>query len=116
MLKERKVIFVILSVLIVTMNSIVAQELVRVLSFNIHHGNPPSMPGEIDLHGVADLILKTNADLVGIQEVDVMLARSNKVDQAKVLAELTGMNYFFSKGIDLEGGEYGTLILSKHKI
>src|SRR5690606_22413067 len=38
MLKERKVIFIVLSVLIVTMNSIFAQESVRVLSFNIHHG------------------------------------------------------------------------------
>jgi len=32
------------------------------------------------------------------------------------LAELTGMYYFFSKGIDIEDGEYGTLILSKHEI
>lgn len=89
---------------------------IKVLSYNIHHGNPPEIPGKIDLEKIAQVIVASGADLVGIQEVDVNVSRSNNIDQAKVLAELTGMYYFFSKGIDLEKGEYGTLILSKHKI
>ncbi len=99
-----------------TLTAVIGQESLRVLSFNIHHGNPPAKPGEIDLQGVANLILETKADIIGVQEVDVKLSRSNLIDQAKELAKLTGMEYFFSKGIDLENGEYGTLILSKHKI
>ncbi|PRD51371.1 endonuclease/exonuclease/phosphatase family protein [Sphingobacterium gobiense] len=89
---------------------------VRILSYNIHHGNPPGDPNKIDLPHIAEVIKTANADLVGIQEVDVRLSRSQMVDQAKELADLTGMHYFFSKGIDLEDGEYGTLILTKHKI
>lgn len=89
---------------------------VRILSYNIHHGNPPAQPGKIDLPKIAAVIKDSGADLVGIQEVDVRVSRSQMVDQAKELAELTGMQYFFSKGIDLEKGEYGTLILTKHKI
>ncbi|PRD46422.1 endonuclease/exonuclease/phosphatase family protein [Sphingobacterium haloxyli] len=89
---------------------------VRILSYNIHHGNPPGHPNTIDLPHIAEVIKAANADLVGIQEVDVRLSRSQMVDQAKELADLTGMHYFFSKGIDLEEGEYGTLILTKHKI
>ncbi|WP_398455316.1 endonuclease/exonuclease/phosphatase family protein [Sphingobacterium thalpophilum] len=90
---------------------------IRILSFNIHHGNPPTEDETvINLDTIAKIIKTTNADLVGLQEVDVNLGRSNNEKQAKKLAELTGMHYIFSKGIDLEKGEYGTAILSKHPI
>jgi endonuclease/exonuclease/phosphatase family metal-dependent hydrolase len=89
---------------------------VRILSYNIHHGNPPGHPNKIDLPHIAEVIKASDADVVGIQEVDIRVSRSQMVDQAKELANLTGMHYFFSKGIDLEEGEYGTLILTKHKI
>lgn len=89
---------------------------IRILSYNIHHGNPPAESGKIDLQNIARIITESKADLVGLQEVDVRVSRSQLIDQAKELAALTGMSYFFSKGIDLEGGEYGTVVLSKHKI
>ncbi|WP_223584553.1 endonuclease/exonuclease/phosphatase family protein [Sphingobacterium sp. GVS05A] len=90
---------------------------IRVLSFNIHHGNPPSeKESVVNLDTIAQIIKNSNADLVGLQEIDVNLGRSHNEDQAKRLAELTGMHYIFSKGIDLEKGEYGTAILSKHPI
>ncbi|MBE8722204.1 endonuclease/exonuclease/phosphatase family protein [Sphingobacterium pedocola] len=88
----------------------------KVLTYNIHHGNPPGKPGKIDLSAIAKVINDADADLVGIQEVDVNLSRSEMVDQAGKLAEMTKSNYYFSKGIDLENGEYGTLILTKHRI
>lgn len=90
---------------------------IRVLSFNIHHGNPPSeKESVVNLDTIAQIIKHSNADLVGLQEIDVNLGRSYNEDQAKKLAELTGMHYIFSKGIDLEQGEYGTAILSKYPI
>lgn len=89
---------------------------VRILSYNIHHGNPPQHPEKIDLPAIAEVIKGADADVAGIQEVDIRVPRSEMVDQAKELARLTDMHYFFSKGIDLEEGEYGTLILTKHKI
>ncbi|MDF2518861.1 MAG: endonuclease [Sphingobacterium sp.] len=90
---------------------------IRVLSFNIHHGNPPSeKESVVNLDTIAQIIKHSSADLVGLQEIDVNLGRSYNEDQAKKLAELTGMHYIFSKGIDLEQGEYGTAILSKYPI
>ncbi len=89
---------------------------IRVMSYNIHHGNPPSLKDSIDLQAIAKVINDAQVDIVGIQEVDIHVSRSNMENQAERLAELTGMDYYFSKGIDLEKGYYGTLILSKHKI
>lgn len=90
---------------------------IKVLAYNIHHANPPSKPGEIDLKAIADLILDSKADLVALQEVDVNTERSGEdVHQAKELAELTGLNYYFSKSIDHQGGEYGNAVLSRYPI
>ena len=90
---------------------------IRVLSFNIHHGNPPTEKEPlINLDTIAKIITNSKADLVGLQEIDVNLGRSYFENQAKKLAELTGMHYIFSKGIDLDKGEYGTAILSKQPI
>ena len=89
---------------------------IKILTYNIHHGNPPEFPGKIDLEAIANVILQSDADLVGLQEVDVYLSRSNDVDQVDRLAELTGMYPYFSKGINIDEGEYGTLILSKYEI
>lgn len=89
---------------------------VKLLSYNIHHGNPPSRPGEIDLEAIAKVINDAGADIVGLQEIDIRVSRSNLENQALRLSELTGLDYYFSKGIDLEDGYYGTLILTKHKI
>lgn len=89
----------------------------KVLSYNVHHCNPPDKPGLIDLQGIAKVIIDTKAELVGLQEIDVNNERSGKhLNQAKKLAELTGMHYYFSKGIDYRGGGFGTAILSMYPI
>lgn len=90
---------------------------IKVLSYNIHHANPPSKPEFIDLKAIAQVIRKSGADLVALQEVDVFTDRSGKnSNQAEELAKLVDMEFFFSKGIDYQGGEYGTVILSKFPI
>lgn len=89
---------------------------VKVLTYNIHHANPPAEPGKIDMEAIARVINDSGAEIIGIQEVDIHVSRSEMINQAEKLAELTGMEYYFSKGIDLEDGYYGTLLLSKHKI
>lgn len=93
------------------------ENVLKVLSYNIHHANPPSREGFIDLPAIAKVITESGADLVALQEVDVHTHRSGKdVNQAEELGRLTGMNHFFVKGIDYEGGEYGIAILSRFKI
>lgn len=90
---------------------------IKVLSYNIHHANPPSKPDSIDLKAIVRVIKESGAELVALQEVDVHTIRSGKSShQAEALGELTDMEVYFSKGIDFQGGEYGTAILSKFPI
>ncbi|HBT4804041.1 TPA: endonuclease [Klebsiella quasipneumoniae subsp. similipneumoniae] len=86
---------------------------IKVATFNIGAGLANH---NMDVKDVAEGIKKLNADLIGLQEVDKLTNRSGNVDQAKELAKITNMHYFFSKTIDVDGGEYGTAILSKHPI
>ncbi len=84
------------------------------LSYNVRHCSPPANPSLIDVEAIAKIIRDSKAELVGLQEIDVNNRRSGvNLDQAAKLAELTGMHYYFSKGIDHEGGAYGTAILSE---
>ncbi len=85
----------------------------NVLSYNIHHANPPSKTGFIDLEAIAGVIRESKADVVMLQEVDVHTRRSGDVDQAQVLGKRLGMHAYFVKAIDHDGGAYGVAILSK---
>ena len=92
----------------------VSKSELRVLSYNIHHANPPSKPDLIDLQAIASVIKNSRADIVALQEVDVHTTRSGKdIDQAEALGKLTGMQAYFAHAIDYGGGEYGVAILSK---
>ncbi|HEV8080091.1 MAG TPA: endonuclease/exonuclease/phosphatase family protein [Chitinophagaceae bacterium] len=86
----------------------------RILSYNIHHANPPSKPNFIDIEAIAIAIKKQSPDLVALQEIDVHTNRSGKsINEAEEIARLVGMKYYFAKAIDYDGGEYGVAILSK---
>ena len=88
----------------------------RVMSYNIHHGNPPEKPGEIDLDAIVQVIKNANPDLVALQEVDSCTSRSSHINQAKYLAGRLNMDYCFGKSIDFDGGEYGLAILSRFPV
>lgn len=89
----------------------------KVMTYNIHHANPPNVAQLIDVKAIAKVINDAKPDLVALQEIDVFTERSGKeLDQAKELAKLTGMHYYFSKAIDYQGGEYGVATLSKYPI
>ncbi len=96
-------------------SSVSATTELHILCYNIHHANPPSKPGIIDLEAIAKVIREHSPDLVALQEVDVNTIRSGKTsNQAETLARLSNMPYyFFAKAIDYEGGDYGVAILSK---
>lgn len=89
-----------------------AKDELTVMSYNIHHANPPSKPGLIDIDAIAAVINKHKPDIVALQEVDVNTGRS-KMNEAVVLAEKTKMNFYFAKAIDHDGGDYGVAILSR---
>lgn len=86
----------------------------RVLSYNIHHGE--GTDGKVDLPRLAAVIKAARPDLVALQEVDRNTRRTGQVDQTAELARLTGLHGAFGKQIDFEGGEYGQAVLSRFPI
>jgi endonuclease/exonuclease/phosphatase family metal-dependent hydrolase len=88
-----------------------AAKTLRVLTYNIHHGE--GTDGQVDLPRLAKVITDAKPDLVALQEVDDRTRRTGKVDQTAELARLTGLNGRFGKAIDYEGGGYGQAILSR---
>ena len=96
---------------------LVKDKILKVMTYNIHHCNPPSAGDKIDVEAIARVITKERPDFVALQEVDVNTERSGKgINQAKELARLTGMKFYFSKAIDHQGGDYGVAVLSRFPI
>ncbi len=77
---------------------------------------PPGKTGLIDIDAIARVINDAHPDIVALQEVDKGTARSGAIDEAKLLAEKTGLQYQFYKAIDHDGGEYGLAILSRYPL
>lgn len=96
-------------------SSVSAQDrpLLRVLTYNIHHGE--GTDGKFDLERLAKIILAAKPDLVALQEVDRNTNRAGGVDQAAQLGKLTGMHATFGKAMNFSGGEYGEAILSHNQ-
>ncbi|NLS93362.1 MAG: endonuclease [Planctomycetaceae bacterium] len=86
----------------------------RVLSYNIHHGE--GVDSKLDLPRIAEVVKSTKADLVALQEVDCGVERSERVDQPRELARLTGMHVVFGNNIRYQGGDYGNAVLSRFPI
>ncbi len=86
----------------------------RVLTYNIHHGE--GVDGRLDLPRIADVIRGAQPDLVLLQEVDAVVQRSKLVDQPAELARLTRLQYVFGDNIALQGGQYGNALLSRFPI
>jgi endonuclease/exonuclease/phosphatase family metal-dependent hydrolase len=89
-------------------------ERVRVLSYNIHHGE--GVDGRLDLERIARVIRSVEPDLVALQEVDRRATRSGSVDQPAELGRLTGLQAVFGPNIPLQGGDYGNAVLSRWRI
>jgi len=86
----------------------------RVLSYNIHHGE--GTDGRIDVSRIAEVIKSAAPDVALLQEVDRHVARSGNVDQAAELGRLTGMQAVFGANLAIGGGQYGNAILARHPL
>jgi endonuclease/exonuclease/phosphatase family metal-dependent hydrolase len=86
-------------------------EEVRVISYNIHHGE--GTDAKIDLERIAKVLLAESPDLVAVNEVDQGTNRTRQIDMPAELERLTGMKAIFEKNIDFEGGRYGNAVLSR---
>jgi endonuclease/exonuclease/phosphatase family metal-dependent hydrolase len=91
-----------------------AAKTLRVLTYNIHHGE--GVDRKLDLPRIAKIIADQKPDFVAIQEVDQKTKRVGGADTTAELAKLTKMHGRFGKAIDFQGGEYGQTILSRYPI
>ncbi|HEX6416876.1 MAG TPA: endonuclease/exonuclease/phosphatase family protein [Acidimicrobiales bacterium] len=93
----------------------------RVATFNIRHG--AGLDERVDLERVARAIAATGADVVGLQEVDRNLGRTDATDQAAWLAERLGAHLAFAAAVDAPPPapgrprrQYGNAVLSWYPI
>ena len=87
---------------------------IRVMTYNIHVGI--GMDKKLDLQRIADVINKQRPDLVGLQEVDRGVQRTQRIDEIAELSKLTRMDYAFAFNLPYQGGQYGVAILSRFPI
>jgi endonuclease/exonuclease/phosphatase family metal-dependent hydrolase len=90
------------------------QKNLRVMTYNIHVG--VGMDKKLDLKRIADVITREHPDLVGLQEVDRGVARTQRKDEIVELAKLTRMEYAFAYNLAYQGGQYGVAVLSRFPI
>ena len=91
--------------------SATAKRTLRVMTYNIHVG--VGVDKKLDLQRIADVINKEKPDLVGLQEVDRGVKRTEGKDEIAELAAMTKMEFAFAPNLDYQGGKYGVAILSR---
>ena len=110
-MRRRVFPLVLVSALLLAGSSAAEPFRIRVLCYNIHHGE--GVDRKLDLSRIAKIIKSVAPDVVALQEVDRKARRTGGVDQPAELARLTNMQVVFEKNIDFQGGQYGNAVLSK---
>lgn len=92
--------------------------LIKILSYNIFHGENPTQAGTSNLEDIAKLISQIQPDFIALQEIDSMTVRSEslfgkKVSLIKELSERTGYEGYFGQAMIYNEGAYGVGLLVK---
>ncbi|WP_227995107.1 endonuclease/exonuclease/phosphatase family protein [Oceanobacillus sp. CFH 90083] len=96
--------------------------LLNVMTYNIHHG--VGTDKLLDLSRIAEVIKKSDADIIGLNEVDKHFSkRSNYEDQISFLADQLHMDKAFASSVSLKANksssskrQYGNVLLSRYPI
>jgi endonuclease/exonuclease/phosphatase family metal-dependent hydrolase len=86
---------------------------IRMATYNVHHCE--GVDGRVDVGRVAATLRRTGARVMALQEVDVGLERSGGSDQARELADLTGLSVSFYPTIERRVGRYGLALLTPER-
>lgn len=86
----------------------------RVMAYNIHHGE--GTDGRLDLERIARIVLEAKPDVVCIQEVDKGLSRTERKDFPAIFEELLSMKGVYGPNYFFDGGEYGNATFSRFPI
>lgn len=88
-----------------------AQRGLRIMTYNVH--SCIGMDGKLSPERIARVIARHEPDIVALQELDVGRPRTDRVDQANLIARHLEMAYHFHPTIHLEEERYGNAILSR---
>ncbi|MBX4926640.1 endonuclease/exonuclease/phosphatase family protein [Rhizobium binae] len=87
-----------------------ADRSIKLLTYNVHSciGNDRKLdPGRI-----ASVIAEAGADIVALQEVDVLRRRTGGIDQAHLIASLLNMQAHFHPALSIAEEQYGDAIIT----
>lgn len=85
----------------------------RMMSYNVRNGK--GLDDVTNYQRTANVINNARPDVVALQELDSLTARSNRTDVLNELALRTQMYPCFAPAIEYDGGKYGIGLLSKEK-
>ncbi len=80
------------------------------MSFNVH--SCIGTDGRLSPGRIARAIAQQQPHVVALQEVDVSRARTDRLDQARVIARALEMSYYFHPALKVQEEEYGNVILT----
>lgn len=83
----------------------------RIMTYNAH--SCIGMDSRVSTERIAEVIVRSGADIVALQEMDIGLPRTGFVDQAREIAGLLSMHFHFHPSLHLEEGAYGNALLSR---
>src|SRR3954453_19821580 len=84
---------------------------IAVATFNVHHC--AGLDDRVDIGRTADVIRKTGATIVALQELDRGMKRSGEVDQPAELSRELGMSVVFQSTLERGKGSYGIGLASR---
>ena len=90
-----------------------ASHQVLIMSYNVQHC--AGMDKKVDYDRTAEVIRKQQPDIVTLQELDSMTARSKQHNQLSELANRTSYYPVFGSAIDFDGGKYGVGVLTRER-
>jgi len=86
---------------------------VKVMSYNVQHC--AGLDNVINYDRTADVILRQRPDVVALQELDSVTARSGGLNQIEELARRALYYPVYASAIDYDGGKYGVGILTRER-
>lgn len=84
--------------------------MLRVMTYNIRACL--GLDGARSPHRIAEVIAEANPSIVALQEVDLLRARSGRIDQASLIAELLQLERISAPSFRDDDGSYGNAILA----
>ncbi|HJV65601.1 MAG TPA: endonuclease/exonuclease/phosphatase family protein [Geomonas sp.] len=85
-----------------------------IMTYNVH--SCIGLDGQLSPLRIAEVIDRCNPDVVALQELDAGLERTQRVDQAHLIAQTLEMSFHFHSSIQVQEGGYGNAILSRSPV